>query len=98
MTAKLNHFKKLSKSQIKLSISLLLVIVLALPPLVNVFVLKANAGTFSNAKMTITNSQAGATNVTYTGSFTASVNTAIQRITIQFCTTASGACTKPSGM
>ncbi len=98
MLSKLNRFNKVSKRELKLIASLALVVLLSLPPMVNVFVLKANAGTFTNAKMSITNSQAGATNVTYTGSFTASASTAIQRITIQFCTTASGACTKPTGM
>lgn len=95
MATSITHF---NNKKLKVSISLLLVLLIALPPLVNVFVLKANAGTFTNAKMLINNSRAGATNVTYTGQFTASVNTAIQRITIQFCTTASGTCSTPTGM
>lgn len=93
------NIKDFSNKRFKIVISLFLVILLALPPMINVFVLRAHAaGTFTNAKMLINNSQAGATNVTYTGQFTASVNTAIQRITIQFCTTAAGTCTTPTGM
>jgi hypothetical protein len=90
--------RPLLRTKMKFLTSFLLVILLVLPPLVNFYVSKANAGTFTNAKLLINNSQAGATGVTYTGQFTASVSTAIQRITIQFCTTASGICTTPSGM
>jgi hypothetical protein len=91
--------KDFTNKRLKITISLFLVLLLALPPIINVFVLKAQAaGTFTNAKLLINNSQAGATGVTYTGQFTASVNTAIQRITIQFCQNASGACVLPSGM
>ena len=87
-----------SKRKIKVVISLFLVLLLTCPPLVNIFINNANAGTFSNAKLLINNSQAAATGVTYTGQFTASINTPIQRITIQFCTTASGSCVTPTGM
>jgi hypothetical protein len=85
--------------KLKLPVAILLALVLALPPLVNLFIGNARAvGTPSPAKLTINNSQAGASGVTYTLNYTATASTAIQRITIQFCQTASGTCTTPSGM
>ncbi len=77
----------------------IIVVLLACPPLVNLFVLQSHAaGTPSPAKITINNSQAGATGVTYELRYTATASTGIQRLTIQFCTTASGTCTTPTGM
>ncbi len=59
---------------------------------------KANAGTFTNAKLTISDSRAGNTSTTYDFAFTATVTTDIKQLTVQFCTTQSGACTTPTGM
>src|SRR6476619_3208509 len=89
----------LNHKSLKVAVALLLVAALLYPPLVNVFVAKIfAAGTPSPAKITINNSQSGATGVTYELRYTATVNTAIQRLTVQFCDTASGACSTPSGM
>ena len=85
------------KRQIKLFASLLLVVLLTLPPVVNLFVASAHAGTLSSYNVQINNSQAAATNVTYTFNWTTTATTAIKQIDIQVCTTASGTCTAPSG-
>lgn len=90
-----------NNKKLKVSISLLLVLVLALPPLVNVFVLKANAGTFTNAKLLINNSQASGAGVTYSFRMTVAATTAIKQINIKFCTTPgayTATCTTPSGI
>lgn len=62
------------------------------------FVSQVQAGTFTAAKLTISDSRASATAVTYDFAYTATVTTAIKQVTIQFCTTASGTCTTPTGM
>lgn len=59
---------------------------------------KVNAGTFTSAKVTISDSRAGQTAVNYDFAFTTTVTTAIKQWTIQFCTTASGTCTTPTGI
>lgn len=59
---------------------------------------RVNAGTLTSAKVTISDSRAGQTSVTYNFAFTASASTAIKQWTIQFCTTASGTCTTPTGI
>ena len=89
--------KNLTKIQIKISTSFFLILLLLLPPLVNLYAAKANAGTLTNYKLTINNSQAAATNVTYGFNWTTTATTAIKQIDIQICTTASGTCTAPSG-
>jgi|SRR5882724_1695484 len=81
----------------RIIISFLLVFVLALPPLVNLYVGQAHAGTLSGYKVQINNSQATAAGVTYSYVWTTSATTAIKQIDIQVCTTASGTCTAPSG-
>ncbi len=93
--------KRISKNQLKISTSLLMVLVLMLPPLVNLYVNNANAGTFTNAKVLINNSQSGATSVSYNFRFTAAATTAIKQINIKFCTTPGAyadACTTPTGI
>jgi len=59
---------------------------------------KINAGTFQNASVTISNSRAGATSVTYDFAVTTTVTTAIKQIDIYFCTTPTGTCTAPNGL
>jgi hypothetical protein len=88
----------LKKRSAKIILALFLVLITALPPIAGLLVVNADAGTPSPAKVTINNSQAAATSVTYSVDFTATVSTAIQRLTVQFCTTASGSCVTPSGM
>ncbi len=56
------------------------------------------AGTFTPAKVTISDSRAGNAATTYDFAYTATVTTDIKQINVVFCTTASGACTTPTGM
>ena len=87
----------LSKKQFKLLASLLLVVLLTLPPLVNLFVSNANAATLTGYKLQIGDSRAGvATYHNFT--FVTPSTTNIKTITFQYCTTASGSCTAPAGM
>lgn len=60
--------------------------------------LKANAGTLTSAKVTISDSRAGLASVTYDFAFTASASTSIKQWDVQFCTTASETCTTPTGI
>lgn len=56
------------------------------------------AGNLSSSKLTISDSRAAATAVTYDFAFTTAVTTSIKQVTIVLCTTPSGACTTPSGI
>lgn len=89
------------KKQKFISVFLLIALFLV-PPLSNLFLPHANAGTFTNAKVQINNSQAAATAVTYESRFTTTVTTAIKQVNIKFCTQAgtsfADTCTAPSGM
>jgi hypothetical protein len=97
MSPALKKLKQQNPRYIKAIFALLLVIILALPPLANFFVFKANAAALTNYKVLINNSQASATGVTYTFNWTTVNSTAIKQIDIQICTTASGTCNAPSG-
>src|SRR5438309_1438038 len=83
--------------KMKILLAFVLVIVLTLPPLVNVFVVTVHAGTLTSYKVQINNSQAAASGVTYGFFWTTSATTAIKQIDIQICTTQSGACSAPAG-
>jgi hypothetical protein len=56
------------------------------------FVQQIQAGTFTSAKLTISDSRASNTSTQYDFAYTTSVTTAIKQVTIVFCTTASGTC------
>src|SRR6185437_5823520 len=86
-----------NKRSTKIAAVLVLAILLAYPPLVNLFVSRANAAGLTAYKVQINNSQANAAGVTYTFDWTTSVTTAIAEIDIQICTTPSGTCSAPSG-
>jgi hypothetical protein len=86
-----------NKQHFKLFSSLVFAILLALPPLVNVFVLQAHAATLTSAKVNIGDSRAGVT-ANHTFQFVTPTTTNIKTITFQYCTTASGSCTAPAGM
>ncbi len=90
--------KKQLLHQLKRYLVILLILLLILPPFSPLTVFIANAGTLTNAKVLINNSQASATNVSYNFRFTTPATTAIGKVVIQFCTTASGTCTTPTGM
>ncbi len=81
----------------KIVVALLLAVLLTLPPLANIFIGRAYAGVLSSYKVQINNSQAAASAVTYSFFWTTSATTSIKQIDIQVCTTASGACSAPSG-
>lgn len=76
---------------------LLTMFIYLLSPIGQILISPANAA-FSSASITISDSRAGATAVTYITNGTPSASTPIQRYQVQFCTTASGSCTTPSGM
>lgn len=57
----------------------------------------AHAAQISTRKLTLSNSAGGASGVTYTFNFTLPTATVLQSAEFQICTTASGACTTPSG-
>ncbi|MBI3577184.1 hypothetical protein HY086_04060 [Candidatus Gottesmanbacteria bacterium] len=58
---------------------------------------QVKAGTFTSAKVTISDSRAGQTSVTDDFAFTTTLTTSIKQVDIQMCTTASGTCTAPTG-
>ena len=88
-----------SRRKIQAIFALALSVLLVLPPLANVFVNPVfGAGSLTNYKVQINNSQASATNVTYSIYATATTADNIKQIDIEFCTTASGTCTAPTGM
>lgn len=90
--------KKFYTLKLKVLVSFLLVILIALPPLVNIFVPQAQAGSFTSAKLTISDSRAGQSSVDHTFVFTPIQTTSIKTIDFIFCTTASGTCTTPTGL
>lgn len=83
--------------KIKVPAIILLVVLFAFPPLINLFVASAHAGSLSSYKVQINNSQASATGVTYGFYWTTTATTNIKQIDIQVCTTPTGTCTAPSG-
>jgi hypothetical protein len=57
----------------------------------------AYAGTLTSSKVTISDSRASATTVTYDLAFTTTVTTDIKTFGVEFCTTAASTCTDPGG-
>ncbi len=84
---------------LKSLLAITLVIALLVPPLSNYmrFPSVYAAGTFTDASLTISDSRAAATNVTYDFALTATSSAAIKQIDIYFCTAPSGACSAPTG-
>lgn len=62
------------------------------------FVHPLSAGSFTSAKMTISDSRAGQSGTSYSFTGVSSVSTAVKEIHVQFCTTASGTCSVPAGL
>lgn len=91
------QFKRITKTQLKISTSIFLALVLLLPPVVNMYVGQANAGSLTSYNLQINNSQSAASNVTYTFNWTTSATTSIKQIDIQVCDAPSGTCNAPSG-
>jgi len=92
----LAQIKRPNKKTAKMLAVLVLAILLACPPLVDLFVTQANAAGLTHYNVQINNSQANASGVTYTFDWTTSATTAIAEIDIQICTTPSGTCSAPS--
>lgn len=88
----------LPKKSFKSSLATFLIVALLNLFLFPYLAQKVNAGTLTSAKATIADSRAGQTAVNYDFAFTTTVTTAIKQWTIQFCTTASGTCTAPTGI
>jgi hypothetical protein len=63
----------------------------------NIFIAQISAATLTSAKDTISDSRAGVAAI-HTFTFTTPSTTNIKTIDFQFCTTASGTCTAPTGM
>src|SRR4030042_3609642 len=76
------------------------IVLLAISP--SIFMRRAEAaGSFTDASLTISDSRAGATSVTYDFAMTATSSAAIKQLDIYFCTNATqtpGSCNAPSGM
>jgi len=89
--------KKLYPNKIKFLVVLFLIGVLSLPPVVNVFIAQAVASNLSSYKVEIGDSRAGVATL-HRFQFVTALTTNIKTITFQYCTTASGSCTAPSGM
>jgi hypothetical protein len=87
----------LSNNFFRVPVSVLLVSVLALVSFLPYLSL-AHAGTFTPAKLTISDSRAGNIATTYDFAFTTTVTTDINQLDVVFCTTASGVCTTPTGI
>lgn len=88
------HFKK---TQLKASLSLVLVVVLMLPPIVNIFINKGHAAALTSAEVEIGDSRAGVETL-HRFQFVTPSTTNIETIEFEYCTTASGTCTAPTGM
>ncbi len=75
----------------------MLVVLFTIPPLVNIFIVKGHAANLTSYKVNIGDSRAAvATYHRY--QFVTPSTTNIKTITFQYCTTASGSCTAPTGM
>lgn len=57
-----------------------------------------SAGALTSSKVTISDSRAGQTGVSHTFTFTTATTDTIATVQMQYCTTASGACSTPSGI
>jgi hypothetical protein len=86
--------KRRSRSLLALVLVFVLVTLLFSP----LFLAKAQAGTLTSSKVTITDSRAGITGVSDTFAFTTAVTGIIGVVEFLYCTTASGACTTPAGL
>ncbi len=76
---------------------LLLAVLLAFVALQSAFNAQVSAAQITARKVTLSNSAGAGTAVTYTFNFTVPTATVIQSMQAQICTTASGACSTPSG-
>lgn len=76
---------------------LIVSVVLALVTLQSTMLPQASAAQITSRKLTLSSSAGGASSVTYTFEFTVPSSTVLQSMQAQVCTTASGACTTPTG-
>ncbi|MBI1863166.1 hypothetical protein HYS00_03530 [Candidatus Microgenomates bacterium] len=90
-----NSFRK------KFGVAVCLVSVLMLTLIVNIGAPKTYAGNFSPRKVTISDSRASGTSVSYAYAFTTTATTSIKQIDFKFCTQAGAwadTCTAPTGL
>lgn len=87
----------LKKVQFKF-IGLVSLITLILATVTMPFVIPARAASLTSASTTITDSRAGQASVGHTFNFTTATTGTIATVRIQYCTTASGTCTTPTGL
>lgn len=78
-------------------ISTLIVLLISVPIFTQLSA-KVQAGTFTPAKVTISDSRAGNASTTYDFAFTTTVTSSIKQLDVVFCTTASGSCSTPTGI
>lgn len=82
---------------IERSFAFLLILVLALSALMFVSPLYVSAAQITDRELTLDDSDGAATGVTYTFTFTIPSGTVLESFEAELCTTASGACTTPTG-
>lgn len=91
------QIRKQSVVALKQGITLLSVLVLGFVSLLAVSPVRVYAAQITDRSLTLDDSDGGATGVTYTFEFTVPSGTVLQSWEAEICTTASGACTTPSG-
>jgi len=90
-------FKKIHYTKRVASVASLILLIISVPLFAQLST-KVQAGTFTPAKVTISDSRASNAATTYAFAYTTSVTTSIKQFDVVFCTTASGACSTPTGM
>jgi hypothetical protein len=83
---------------LRIAFSFTLVLALVAPSLLRLKPNRVQAGSFTQADLTISDSRAAASTVTYDFDLTATSSAAIKQIDIYYCTSPTGACTPPTGM
>jgi hypothetical protein len=95
-TAK-SFVKKIHYTKRVASVASLILLIISVPLFAQLST-KVQVGTFTPAKVTISDSRASNAAATYAFAYTTSVTTSIKQFDVVFCTTASGACSTPTGM
>ena len=90
--------RKIFRTRLRRILTVALILaVLTVPPIANYTVFRANAAGLTDYKVEIGDSRAGVETF-HRFSFTTPSTTNIEDVTFQYCTTASGTCTAPTGM
>lgn len=91
------NITQISSQAIKRGVLLLVAFTLAFCSLLIARTAPVNAAQITGRALEISDSDGGATSVTYTFTFTVPSSTVLQSFQAQICTTASGSCTTPTG-